>query len=126
MPDHADPSGTGRIEASSGRSDALPFTDLTLPAPVPATPPPAARWLAFASVLLGGGLSGMIGYGTGRLLSGGSLLWAGLGALAGALAGAIGVGIVAYLALRAMNEWQATVHPEASTTPSRGRRKDDR
>jgi hypothetical protein len=110
----ADPAGAGRIEARSGGADPIPFADLRAPAAVPAEPPAPARWLAFTSNLVGGLLGGMIGYGTGDLLTG-STVWAGLGTLTGALIGAVGVGIVAGLALRAMNEWQAARHPEATT-----------
>jgi hypothetical protein len=110
----ADPAGAGRIEARSGGADPISFADLRAPAAVPAEPPAPARWLAFTSILVGGLLGGMIGYGTGDLLTG-STVWAGLGTLTGALIGAVGVGIVAGLALRAMNEWQAARHPEATT-----------
>ena len=45
-----------------------------------------------------------------------SSLWAAVGcASSGALTGcAVGVGIVANLALRAMNEWHTVQHPEAA------------
>jgi hypothetical protein len=94
----------------------LPFQDLRVPLPVSAAPPEAARWLAFAGVLIGGLLGGLIGYGVGELLGGGSV-WAATGALLGALIGAAGVGVVSALTLRAMSEWRTVEHPEA-TKPS--------
>lgn len=54
----------------------------------------------------------MIGWGTGDVL-GQTTTWAAIGALIGAVSGAVGVGIVATLTLRAMNEWNAVQHPEA-------------
>ena len=55
----------------------------------------------------------MIGWGTGDVL-GQTTSWAAIGALIGAVFGAVGVGIVATLTLRAMNEWNAVQHPEAN------------
>ena len=92
--------------------DDLPFASLVAPEPIPATPPTAARWLGFASIVIGGILGAMIGWGTGDVL-GGSETWAAVGALAGAVFCAVGVGVVASLTLRAMNEWNAVQHPEA-------------
>jgi len=97
-----------RVEGST-----VPFEGLQAPAPLPADPPTGARWLAFASILIGGLLGGMIGYGTADVMGGSSAI-IGLGAIAGAVIGAVGVGIVAGLTLRAMNEWHAVRHPEAS------------
>lgn len=92
--------------------EGMPFDSLDAPEPLPAAPPPTARWLGFASILLGGVLGGAIGWGTGDVL-GGTNTWAAIGALVGAVSCAIGVGIVATLTLRAMNEWNAVHHPEA-------------
>lgn len=93
-----------------------PFEGLQAPRPVPAAPPEPARWLALGSVVLGGLLGGMIGYGTGDLLAGDSSsasVWAAVGGLVGGVGCAVGVGIVAALTLRAMGEWRAVHHPEA-------------
>lgn len=110
----------GEISAIAGMADSpLPFVDLRQPQPIPAPPPGGARWLAFASVLVGGLLGGMIGYGTADLLAGG--IWAAAGALVGGVIGAVGVGVVAGLALRAMNEWSAVHHPEAEDGPRSSR-----
>jgi hypothetical protein len=124
MPDNADAPGAGGLEAASSRSDPILFSDLDAPRPAAAAPPQGARWLAFASILVAGLLSGMIGYGTGDLLGDGSSLWTGVGAVAGAAAGAVGVGIVAGLTLRAMSEWRAIEHPEAAAPPPDARRQE--
>lgn len=113
-PDDAD-SSTGQdpgtsLQKASGSSP-MPFEGLLAPSPADASPPPPARWLAFGGVLLGGLLGGMIGYGIGDILGGTSTM-AALGAFIAGLACAVGVGIVASLTLRAMNEWNVTVHPE--------------
>ena len=111
-------SSVGPIGPRGGASP-LPFHDLQAPQPVTAAPPPTARYLAFGAILVGGLLGGLIGYGTGDLM-GRSSGWALLGLLLGALVGAFGVGVVAALTLRAMNEWDATPHPEAGPgRPSR-------
>ncbi len=93
-------------------SNVVPYADLIAPRPLTAAPPASARWLAFAAVLLGGLLCGLIGYGTGDLL-GQSGLWAAIGGLLGGLIGAVGVGVVAGLTLRVMGEWKSVQHPEA-------------
>ncbi len=91
----------------------MPFEELDAPLPSDPTPPPVARWLAFVGVLVGGLLGGLIGYGIGGIV-GGNQTMAALGALIAGIACAVGVGIVATLTLRAMNEWKTTVHPEDS------------
>ena len=101
------------IEPSRDGRELLPFQDLVAPQPIPATPPPRARWLAFAFILLGGALGATLGFGVGDVM-GGSSAWAAVGALLGGLTGAVGVGVVSNLTLRAMNEWRAVEHPEAS------------
>lgn len=100
----------------------LPFEDLLAPVPAGAAPSLGARILAFASILVGGLLGALIGYGTADIMTGSSL-WAGAGGLVGAGLGAVGVGIVASLTLRAMNEWHAAQHPEdqRATGPRQGR-----
>lgn len=99
----------------------LPFEDLVAPRPVAADPPGMARWLAFGLILVGGILGAMVGYGVGDVMARDST-WAAVGALLGALTGAIGVGVVANLTLRAMNEWQAVEHPEDERATSRRKR----
>ncbi|MDH3680610.1 MAG: hypothetical protein OEV40_11735 [Acidimicrobiia bacterium] len=111
---------TGSSEIESRPDDSpLLYTDLDAPKPSDADPPPQARWLAFGSILLGGLLGGLIGYGTGDLMSSSSVI-AALGAVGGAALGALGVGVVAGLTLRAMNEWHAVEHPESETRAASG------
>ena len=75
--------------------------------PLSAIPPVAARAIAFAAILLGGLAGGLIGYALVDLQCEGDCdLATGLGLLAGALICAIGMAVVAVLALRAMGEWR--------------------
>ena len=70
-------------------------------------PSRGAYVLAFFSVVVAGGLGGVIGYGLADLGSEGDSTLVNLaGLVVGALVGAVGVGIVAVLVLRAMAEWQ--------------------
>ena len=89
----------------------LPFQDLVAPEPIDAAPPSQARWLAFAAILVGGLLGARVGFGVGDLMGGS--VGATIGAVIGGLTGAIGVGMLANLTLRAMNEWRSVEHPEA-------------
>ena len=102
--------GSG-IESATAADEVLPYSNFTAPKPIDSTPPTTARWLAFAGILIGGLLGGLIGFGTSDLLGfprwGSALVGVGF-----AIGGAVGVGIVAQLTLRAMNEWNAVQHPE--------------
>ncbi|MEO7429628.1 MAG: hypothetical protein ABIY48_09635 [Acidimicrobiales bacterium] len=70
-----------------------------------------ARILAFVAILLGGLFGGLIGYGFADLQCTGSCTRSSGGfGLFGAVLGAVGVGIVAVLALRAMGEWRTIQH----------------
>lgn len=102
----------------------MPFEDLLAPKPVDSSPPEPARWLAFGGILLGGLLGGLVGFGIGDLM-GGTSTWSTVGLLVGALIGAVGVGVVATLTLRAMNEWNAVQHPEQIQIDDAGRTKDE-
>jgi hypothetical protein len=74
-------------------------------------PSRTARVLAFGAILLGGLLGGLIGYGfTDLQCSDGCTALAGGMGLVGAVVGAVGVGVVAVLALRAMGEWRTIQH----------------
>ena len=90
----------------------MPSPDVTPPeshdyAPT-SLPSTGARVLAFVSILVGGLCGGLIGYGfTDLQCSDGCTTLAGGAGLLGAVIGAVGVGIVAVLAMRAMGEWQA-------------------
>jgi hypothetical protein len=71
-------------------------------------PSTTARVLAFAAILVGGLCGGLIGYGFADISCTGDCgtVSGGLGLL-GAVIGAVGVGVVSILALRAMGEWSA-------------------
>jgi hypothetical protein len=76
-------------------------------------PPTGARVLAFVAILVGGVCGGLIGYGfTDLTCTGDCSTLAGVVGLLGAVIGAVGVGIVAILALRAMGEWRSRLPPE--------------
>jgi hypothetical protein len=74
-------------------------------------PSTGARVLAFVAILVGGLFGGLIGYGFTDLQCTDDCagLAAGMGLL-GAVVGAVGVGVVAVLALRAMGEWRTVQH----------------
>jgi hypothetical protein len=71
-------------------------------------PSTTARILAFVAILVGGLCGGLIGYGFADISCTGDCgtVTGGLG-LIGAVLGAVGVGVVSILALRAMGEWSA-------------------
>lgn len=72
-----------------------------------ALPPAGARILAFLAILVGGACGGLIGYGfTDLQCSDDCTALAGGAGVVGAIIGAVGVGVVAVLALRAMGEWR--------------------
>jgi hypothetical protein len=81
-----------------------PPTDDYAPTSLPST---GARVLAFVAILIGGLCGGLIGYGFTDLQCADDCtgLAGGVG-LAGAAIGAVGVGVVSILALRAMGEWR--------------------
>jgi hypothetical protein len=71
-----------------------------------ALPSTGARILAFVSILVGGLCGGLIGYGFVDVqCTDDCTTLAGVVGLIGAAVGAVGVGIVSVLALRAMGEW---------------------
>jgi ABC-type Co2+ transport system permease subunit len=80
-----------------------------------ALPSTGARILAFVAILLAGACGGVIGYAFVSLqCDGDCTVQRGLGAVVGALIGAIGVAVVATLALRAMGEWRIIQHRDAA------------
>jgi hypothetical protein len=88
--------------------------------PLSAIPPVAARVVAFAVILLGGLAGGLIGYALVDLQCDGDCTIAeGIGLLVGAVACAIGLAIVAILALRAMGEWREISDREQAGHPPR-------
>ncbi len=118
--DELEPKKPFNTTSSASNSTVLPFEDLNAPEPSESTPPVVARWLGLLAVTVSGLLGGLIGYGTGDLM-GGTQLWTLGGLVVGAATAAIGVGVIVSLTLRAMNEWEATSHPEAK--PKKAKRK---
>lgn len=83
--------------------------------PLSALPSPAARAAAFAAILLGGAVGGLIGYLLVDIQCNGSCaVPLGLGAFIGAVAAAGGMSIVAVLVLRAIGEWREVERRERS------------
>lgn len=81
----------------------IPESDYS-PSALPST---GARVLAFSAILIAGLCGGLIGYAIIDLqCEGDCTVAAGVGGLVGAVVFAVGVGIVAVLALRAMGEWR--------------------
>ncbi len=73
--------------------------------------------LAFVAILIGGTAGGFIGYAFVDLqVTGDSSVWAGLGALVGAIIAALGTAVVVVLTLRAMGEWNTIREREESAT----------
>ena len=90
-----------------------------VPSPSTALPSVGARLAAFALILLAGAAGGFIGFSFVDLqCEGDCSVPNGLGALVGAVLGAVGVAIVTVLALRAMSEWRA--RGGSSAKPGRG------
>ena len=84
-----------------------------------ALPSTGARVLAFAAILVAGLCGGLIGYAVIDLqCDGDCTVAAGLAGLAGAVLFAVGVGVVAILALRAMGEWRTIQHGQAAGPPA--------
>lgn len=87
-----------------------PETPEYAPTSLPST---GARILAFAAILVGGLCGGLIGYGfTDLQCADDCATLAGGAGLLGAVIGAVGVGVVAILALRAMGEWKTRQSPD--------------
>jgi hypothetical protein len=85
-----------------------------------ALPSVAARVVAFAAILVGGACGGLIGYALVDLQCQGSCSTnRGFGAVSGAAIGAIGVAVVAVLALRAMGEWKTIQARDGDSPPRR-------
>jgi len=84
-------------------------------APASAAPPVGARILAFLAVLVAGACGGLVGYAVTDLQCRDDceVLAASIG-VAGAVGGAVGVGIVATLTLRAMAEWRTNQLQQAA------------
>ncbi len=97
--------------------ESLPSTRLAA-----AAPSRPARALAFVSILVGGLCGGLIGFAfTDLQCDDGCAVLAGVGGVIGALAGAIGVAVVAVLVLRAMDEWETVKDAKPDSHPARRR-----
>jgi hypothetical protein len=83
-----------------------------------ALPSTTARVLAFVSILVGGLCGGLIGWAFVDLTSEDPGVLAGLAGLGGAIVGALGVAVVATLALRAMGEWRTIELSQEGSPPS--------
>lgn len=83
--------------------------------PDSALPPVGARVLAFVAILVGGACGGVIGAAVVNVQCAGDCTTpSSLAGLLGAIVGALGVAVVAVLALRAMGEWRTIHHGQAS------------
>ncbi len=83
--------------------------------PESALPPVGARVLAFVGILVGGGCGFVIGMGVVDVQCAGDCSTpAAAGGVVGAVVGALGVAVVAVLALRAMGEWRTIEHGQAA------------
>jgi len=89
-----------------------------------ALPPTGARVLAFIAILVGGLCGGLIGYAFVELQcpEDDCTIAAGAVGVLGAVIGAVGVGVVAVLALRAMAEWNTRPPPDDTGGADRARR----
>jgi len=91
-----------------------PASGVTDPGVESSLPSVGARVLAFVAILLGGLCGGMIGYSVTDLQCVGDCSTnTALGGVVGAVLGALGVAVIAVLALRAMGEWKTIQAQEA-------------
>ena len=87
------------------------------PARLSALPSVTARAVAFAVILLGGLIGGLLTYAVRKVMSGkASGMSIGLWTVVGSVGTAFGTGILAILALRAMGEWRSLNRAETLTT----------
>jgi hypothetical protein len=111
----ANPRGTKRNADGSLRyaaTGAAPRSGLS------ALPSSTARILAFVSILAGGAVGAVIGYGVTKVSNTNpSSMALGIGAFFGALFFAGGIAVVAVLVLRAMGEWRALDRPLPPAIP---------
>ena len=97
-----------KSELTSRQNDTERYrSSAEVPSTTQSSPSLKARVLAFAGIITGGLLGSLTGYAVGDLL-GGSTAWRSTGLVLGAVLGAVGVGIIAILALQAMIEWHET------------------
>ena len=107
-----------KVSSLAGRNMAQVSNEQAVQPSRSARPGRRARVVASAAILLAGVCGGLIGYALVEVSCSGDCGWLiGTGTLVGAVAGAVGVAIVASLTLRAMNEWRAA---GTSVAPGRG------
>jgi len=83
--------------------------------PESALPPVGARVLAFLAIVVGGACGLVIGAAVVNVqCSGDCTVPSTIGAVVGGIVGALGVAVVAVLALRAMGEWRTIEHGQAA------------
>lgn len=88
-------------------------------------PPVGARVLALLAILVGGACGGLIGWAVVDVQCTGDCGTASaFGGLTGAVVAALGVAVVAVLALRAMGEWRTVQHGQAADRPYEPRAED--
>ena len=103
--------GAYHHDVNSPRDDGLSMAETT----PSATPSPLARILAFGSIVFAGAAGGFIGWAFVDLqCEGDCTVLAGVVALVVAILAAVGVGVVAVLALRALGEWSNQQQPGAT------------
>jgi hypothetical protein len=90
-------------------SDTVPPPSDYSPTALPST---LARVLAFVAILVAGFCGGVIGYAFVDLQTEDNAVAVGVGTLVGAVGCAVGVAVVATLALRAMGEWRTIQHQQ--------------
>ena len=106
--------------SAAGSSPSRPRAADYAPNALPST---GARVAAFAAIVVAGLCGGVIGYAFMDLQTeGDNTVLVGLGMVVGALVGAVGVAVVATLALRAMGEWRTIQHRDqvAGKAPTNG------
>lgn len=87
--------------------------------PLSALPSPAARALAFASIIVAGLCGALIGWAFVDLqCTGDCTTPSGIGAIVGGASAAVGVAVVAVLTLRAMGEWKRIKEDELYNEPA--------
>ncbi len=92
------------------------MSDTSPEGPESALPPVGARVLAFAGILLGGACGALIGWAVVDVQCTGDCSTArAVGAFVGGAVAALGVAVVAVLALRAMGEWRTIQHGQAAS-----------
>ncbi len=91
----------------------ISFIAMELPQPQSTSTPLLMRVLAFLLVAIGGVLSMTSCYAIAKMFGLGTL-WQALALIVGAIIGAVGMGIIAYLTIQSMAEWPEAKKKRAS------------